>query len=283
MIRAVLTLVVAMAVAAAIVIFGPSLAEMLLPAIGIDGEDYPAMETVFVLVIFGAMLAVGVAGGVIAREPPLAMGGSAGVAVPLGLTIGLGGVGLATAYAWVADTLAPAGGGTGSGALVLWGAAVIALQVLAEEVYFRGWLQPVLVRAWGSIIGILLSSAAFAALHVMGGARAPVTLVNLLLGGLMFGVLAWRFGGIAGAVTAHFGWNASEQLLLGLDPNPGVGSFGALLDLELAGSALWGGSSEGLNASLAMSFALAAILVPLLIVVRGGAREPEVKPAAVRG
>ena len=92
-----------------------------------------------------------------------------------------------------------------------------------------------------------------------------MTLLNLFLGGLLFGLLAARSGGLAAAIAAHFSWNWAEQLLFGLDPNPGIGSFGSILNLELVGSSWWGGSDEGLNASIAMTFALAMLLAPLLI------------------
>jgi serine/threonine protein phosphatase PrpC len=137
-----------------------------------------------------------------------------------------------------------------------------------EEIFFRGWLQPALARDFGTPVAILLAALAFSALHVMGGARSPTTLVNLFLGGLLFGLLAARGAGVAGAAAAHFAWNWSEQIALGLDPNPGVGSFGALVDLELAGSALWGGSDEGLNASIAMTMALLVLVTPLALLDR---------------
>ena len=60
----------------------------------------------------------------------------------------------------------------------------------------------------------ILTTHAFAALHLMGGARSPTTLINMFLGGLLFGYLAAYGRGIAGAVGAHFAWNATEQLLL---------------------------------------------------------------------
>jgi uncharacterized protein len=148
---------------------------------------------------------------------------------------------------------------------LLGGTAVIALQATSEEVFFRGWLQPVLTRAWG-FLGILVTAAAFAALHLIAAAGAAVSVLNLFLGGLLFGLLADRYGGIASAIGAHFTWNWAEQLLLGLDPNPGLGSFGAVANLDLVGSRWWGGSAEGLNASVAMTFALAILLAPLLIV-----------------
>ncbi|MGF7473829.1 hypothetical protein WFJ45_24165, partial [Salmonella enterica subsp. enterica serovar Minnesota] len=67
-----------------------------------------------------------------------------------------------------------------------------------------------------------------------------------------------------------------EQLVLGLVPNPGLGAFGSVMDLELAGATLWGGSEEGLNASLAMTFALAMFVVPLLLLATpAAASEPD--------
>ena len=149
--------------------------------------------------------------------------------------------------------------------MLLLGSLVTFGQAASEEVFFRGWLQPVLARAWGPAIAIAITAAAFAGLHIAGGARTPVTLVNLALGGIVFGLLAWRSGGIAASIAAHAGWNWSEGILFGLDPNPGTGSFGAIHDLDLAGAALWGGSPEGLNASIAMTLVLAALLLPLAL------------------
>jgi uncharacterized protein len=131
---------------------------------------------------------------------------------------------------------------------------------------------------------------AFAALHVAGGARAPLSLVNLFLGGIMFGLFAARTGGIAAALGVHFAWNGAEQLLVGLDPNgqdgAWVGTFGALVDHDLRGAAIWGGSEEGLNASAGMTIALLAIVVPLAILSWRRLSAPvaasAAEPAAIR-
>jgi membrane protease YdiL (CAAX protease family) len=102
----------------------------------------------------------------------------------------------------------------------------------------------------------------------MGGARSPTTLLNLVLGGLLFGLLAARGGGIAAAAAAHASWNWGERIFAGLDPNPGVGAFGAIRNYDIVGPLLWGGSDEGLNASLAMTMALVALLAALIVLVR---------------
>ena len=50
----------------------------------------------------------------------------------------------------------------------------------------------------------------------------------------------------------------------GLIPNPGVGELGALSNHQMIGGATWGGTEEGLNASIAMTVVLVALIVPLL-------------------
>ncbi len=237
-----------------------------MPALAVLGPA--AEEALFTFLLFGALLAVAMvglrfdgrpAGAALAGPAPLPM-------ASVGTGIGLFGLLTATGYAGLAAMLHPGGGHTAGGAAAMTiGTLVILFQSAVEEIYFRGWLQPALIRAWGQAAGLLVAAAAFAALHIAGGARGPLTLVNLFLGGVLFGLLALRSRGLAAPVAAHFAWNWAEQILLGLDPNPGVGSFGAVYDLDLVGSAWWGGSDEGLNASIAISFVLVALIVPVAV------------------
>jgi hypothetical protein len=182
----------------------------------------------------------------------------------LGAVLGLLGVGAAAGYAALAGTLTAAPS-SWQPLLLAWGSLVILFQTAAEEVYFRGWLQRILVDGWGVAAGLLVSTLAFSALHGIAGARDPISFVNLFLAGLLFGLLAIRGAGLAGAVAAHFAWNWSEQIVLGLIPNPGTGSFGALLDLDLVGPGAWGGSEEGLNAGIPMTLVLLGLVAPLAI------------------
>lgn len=147
--------------------------------------------------------------------------------------------------------------------LVIWGA-------LGEELMFRGFLQPVLRRAWGTGAALVASAAAFAFLHYLGGWRDAVSLANIFAAGLWFGLLAEKTGGILAPLLAHAGWNGVEALVLGATPNPGLGSYGSLLDIDLVGPALLGGSEDGLNASLTASAMLAILIASLVIAGRIG-------------
>ena len=243
----------------------------------------PAVETLFSLVVYGPLLLIGLIGGAIERRNAAALGRRPGAAAAIGLVMGVAGLTISVAYARFAGALAEGQAPSSALPVLAWGAVVIAAQVFGEEVYIRGWLQPALARRWGVWPALVAGAVVFAALHIAGGARAPVSLLNLFAGGLVFGLLAARGGGLATAIAAHWGWNASEELLWGLDPNPGAGSFGAAFDHDLIGRAIWGGSADGLNGSIGMTVSLLAILLPLVLLGRGaGAISPTGSPGSGR-
>jgi uncharacterized protein len=256
---ALVALVAGTAVAAAVVLVVPAVAERLIPA----GSSAATAETLFNAAVFGCLLAAGALGGGLFAVNAFTLGTRPLAMAAAGALVGVSGVLLAAAVAAALGTLQVGTGTASAGGVLLWGAAVVLVQAGAEEVYFRGWLQPVAVRGWGVASGVAAASLAFTMLHAVGGARAPLSFVNLFLGGLLFGVIALLGRGVAGAVAAHGSWNGAEQLLLGLDPNPGVGGFGAAMNFDLVG-----GGDEGLNASLAMTLVLLALLVPAVLLLR---------------
>ena len=254
--------------AAAVVVAGADVAWMprLAAAWTPIGDAGAAAETWFTILVFAPLLLVAAITAGFESRSAFRLGEAPGPAAAAGLLVGLAGFGLVVAFAHVAGSIIPGEAPRAAWSMLLWGAAVVALQAWSEEVYFRGWLQPALARRWGPGAAVVVTAAAFAGPHLLGGVRTPLTLLNLLLGGLIFGTFAVRAGGIAAGTAMHVAWNAAEQLVWGLDPNPGVGSFGALADRDLVGSAIQGGSAEGLNASIMMTSALLAILVPLVMV-----------------
>lgn len=243
----------------------------------------PLFETVATVLVYAPLMLFGVVAAAIDRRNALAPGGRPLFMFGLGLLIGAAGLTGSALYAKLAGGIVQGEAPALAVSLLAWGLGVVVLQVVAEEVFFRGWLQPALARRWGLSAAVVAGAIAFAVLHIAGGARAPVSLVNLFLGGLMFGLLAARGGGIAAPVAAHLAWNAAEQLIFGLDPNGAdgqwLGGFGAVLNWDARGSPIWGGSEDGLNGSVGMTFALLAILVPLVVLVWRAPVRGEVGPA----
>ncbi len=263
-VRPAITLAAALIAAVILLPLGQWLFGKMLEAPDFAATSAAVQESLFTIMIFGALLAVAATGLTlehawrgVAGDRPARDGG-------IGFGIGLGGVLLAAAIASLALGVTRPPGTDLSLGMICAGTLLTLFQASVEEVYFRGWLQPVLARAWGDIAGLVVTAVAFAILHLLGGDRSLTTLVNLLLGGLLFGLLALRSGGIVMPLAAHFAWNWGEAIGIGLAPNPGVGSFGALFDFDMTGSGIWGGSSEGLNASLPMAFVLAAMILPVM-------------------
>ncbi|WBH16457.1 CPBP family intramembrane glutamic endopeptidase [Sphingomonas radiodurans] len=223
--------------------------------------DYPALaESAVTLILFGMLALVATVGLQIARERPV-VGDRAGSGVALGIGLGVSGVAIALSLATIAGVIHAGVTGSAIGLLLPLGTLLTLFQTGVEEYYFRGWLQPALQRGWGRWPGLAASAAAFAVLHLVGGATTNVSLVSITLAGLWFGLLAERSGGLALPIGAHFGWNWAEEMLFGAAPNPGIGSYGALIDLDLSGALRWSGGDEGLNASLAGIFVLVALIV----------------------
>lgn len=264
--KALLVLIAAALLCGLAVWLGPLAAERMLPILG-DAEppNYPAIETLYTVIIFGALLLSALIGALLTGVNPLRLGQRPVAMLIVGGAIGLVGVAAAAGYTKLAGTLVEVEAVPPTFSVFVWGSAIILFQAATEEIYFRGWLQPVLTSSWGMWPALFATTLLFSLLHLLGGAQTVPAVLNIFLGGLLFGLLADRSMGIAGAIGAHFGWNWLEQIVLGLTPNPGTGSFSALYDFDLTGAAEWGGSEEGLNASAAMTFSLIALLVPLLV------------------
>ncbi|MET4730162.1 membrane protease YdiL (CAAX protease family) [Lysobacter enzymogenes] len=132
------------------------------------------------------------------RPLPTSLGaglaGAAGAAVLcLGLATALGLVAWAPKWPWFGP---------------LWALNNLLLVALTEEAMFRGYLQDSLQRRWqtqryGAHAAIVLSALAFGLVHLGGGWRFALAAT---LAGLAYG-WAYRKGGLAAAVLAHFGLN----------------------------------------------------------------------------
>ena len=253
------TIVVGLAAAAGAIKGGEALAA----AITVD--SLAAGNVVFYTLLFAPLIVLSVVLGLIERRRVVRAGDAPGRWGLIGLASGIGGLSACVLYVWLhggwQSEINPA---VPRGFIAL-GLAIALMGVLAEELLFRGWLQSALEDRVGPQGAVLLSAVAFSAFHwVAGGATDAISLANLLLGGLWFGLLAQRSGGLVAPIAAHLGWNVAEDIGFGLIPNPGVGELGALSNHQIIGSAIWGGSEEGLNASIAMTLVLAALVIPLL-------------------
>lgn len=228
------------------------------------GWDIAVAQGILQILVFAAFLVVAAVGMRIEGRRVRGLPGRGATWIFAGLMVGALGFCIAVAIAWTAGAveigaeaaLAPLA------ASLVFGLVLVGFQALAEEVFFRAWLQPLLSIQWGPWVGLIVTSVLFAGLHVISGVGGVLAVLNLFLGGMLFGLLALRSGGLAAPVAAHFAWNWTETGGLALSSTPTNG----LVSLHLHGPAIWSGGVDTMNGSLSTTMVLAA-LVALLTVI----------------
>ena len=88
------------------------------------------------------------------------------------------------------------------------------LAPLLEEMFFRGFLYPVLVRRLGMVLAILLTAAAFGLIHApqLGRAWAPVLVVFLV--GLVLTITRALTKSVSAGMLIHIAYNGTISALI---------------------------------------------------------------------
>lgn len=91
--------------------------------------------------------------------------------------------------------------------LALFGALAVTLAPLFEELFFRGFLQPLLSRTFGLLSGILITALVFGLMHAPEYAWAWQYVVAVSLAGAVFGWVRARTNSIIPSVIMHGCYN----------------------------------------------------------------------------
>jgi len=85
---------------------------------------------------------------------------------------------------------------------------------LVEELFFRGFLYPVLTRGIGVVASVILTSASFAVLHQGQLAHAWVPLTWLLMVGIVLTLVRVKTRSVALCVIVHLAYNTTLFTML---------------------------------------------------------------------
>lgn len=91
--------------------------------------------------------------------------------------------------------------------ILLVGFFATTLGPLAEELIFRGFLQPVAMRTFGAWPGIAFASLPFALLHGPQYSWSWQHVLLLFLASFVFGLVRWRTGSTAASTLTHAAYN----------------------------------------------------------------------------
>jgi uncharacterized protein len=92
----------------------------------------------------------------------------------------------------------------------------ITLGPLMEELFFRGFLYPVLERRLGVVWGILLTALPFGLMHMFQYGYAWGVVLLIFLMGVACTVVRAKTGSVAASFLVHVGYNATEMFLFAL-------------------------------------------------------------------
>jgi len=126
--------------------------------------------------------------------------------------------------------------------------AMFIFQSFSEEVIFRSYLIPTIERRLGTWSALIISSILFAMLHLGNVGISWVGVSNLVLGGVLMGLLFIRYRNIWAPTGMHFAWNYVQSTVLGFEVSGyKVYSYFSIQD---KGADLWTGGDFGYEGSL---------------------------------
>ncbi len=97
--------------------------------------------------------------------------------------------------------------------VILYGALVVIVGPLCEELVFRGFIMPLLTRSLGAIVGIVITGVLFGALHGFEYADWRVV-VLISAAGAIFGWRRYVTGSTIDSVLMHVGFNLAPFLAI---------------------------------------------------------------------
>jgi hypothetical protein len=160
------------------------------------------------------------------------------------------------------------------GSLLLW-LAIFVMVGWYEELLSRGYWLRNMTEGSNLPLAVLLSSAAFAALHSGNPGASWRNFAGLFVAGVWFAFAAVRSRGLWLPIGAHIGWNFFEGVVFGF-PVSGLDTP-RLLRQAAAGDPLWTGGGFGPEAGLILLPALALGALAIWAYTRGRNRDTDAR------
>ncbi|HWH57373.1 MAG TPA: type II CAAX endopeptidase family protein [Terriglobales bacterium] len=89
----------------------------------------------------------------------------------------------------------------------------VSLGPLMEELFFRGFLYPVLARRWGMFAAISITSIAFGLIHSAQLAFSPGLVLIVFLVGLVLTIVRAKTGSVGSSLVVHISYNSTLVIL----------------------------------------------------------------------
>ncbi|MEG0906174.1 MAG: type II CAAX endopeptidase family protein [Cellulosilyticaceae bacterium] len=138
------------------------------------------------------------------------------------------------------------------------------LQGAAEEVLVRGYLLPTIAAKTDMITGVIVSSIAFALMHIGNNGVSMIGLMNILLCGVMLALLAIRQESLWGVCGFHTMWNLLQGNVFGIAVS-GNGEMPSIWKTTYEEPSYWNGGLFGIEGSILTTIFM---IISIIILVR---------------
>jgi len=98
--------------------------------------------------------------------------------------------------------------------VILFSVFAVVIGPLCEELAFRGFLMPLLVRSAGPLVGVVLTGVLFGGLHAPEYEWSWKHVLLLSTAGIVFGWVRYRTGSTAAATFMHSSYNLTQLAAL---------------------------------------------------------------------
>lgn len=137
-----------------------------------------------------------------------------------------------------------------------------------EEIWLRGYLLNILLRTrMPSWLSILIMSLVFAAMHLANPGIDLLSMVNLTVAGILFGVLFVYTRNLLYPLVFHFMWNWLQGSVFGFKVS-GMDYFSSVIQLQLTQNDLLNGGSFGFEGSVLCTILASLAIAGLTIYFR---------------
>lgn len=134
------------------------------------------------------------------------------------------------------------------------------VQGMAEETLMRGYLMTSIAASstsrYAAAIAVGTSSLLFALLHLGNESISGLSLLNLALAGIFFGLYVLRTGNIWGAAAAHSAWNFVQGPVLGIEVSGNITQSTVFVASTKEGLEWLSGGKFGLEGGMAVTIVL---------------------------
>ena len=135
---------------------------------------------------------------------------------------------------------------------------------ISEETLFMGYILSNLMASFDKYIALIISAIFFSLIHSFNANINFISMVNLFISGIIFGVAYIYSKSLWFPIALHFSWNFFQGPVFGFNVS-GRDTY-SLLSTNADTANIWNGGSFGFEASvLSVFFQLIALFIVFLI------------------